>query len=49
MVERESAPRYEVCVLRGEDVLLQDRVHSLHTARTMAESWRRRRPIVTNS
>ncbi len=40
MVEREEAPRFEVCVLRGEDVLRQDRLYSRATARMMAETWR---------
>jgi hypothetical protein len=40
MVEREEAPRFEVCVLRGEDVLRQDRLYSRATARVMAETWR---------
>jgi hypothetical protein len=40
MVEREDAPRYEVCVLRGEDVIDQDRLYSRETARQKAEMWR---------
>jgi len=40
MVEREDAPRFEVCVLKGEDVLRQDRLYSRATARVLAETWR---------
>ena len=40
MIERDVAPRFEICVRRGEDVLRHDRLHSRATARMMAESWR---------
>jgi hypothetical protein len=40
MVEREDEPRYEVCVLRGEQVLHQDRLPFRASAHMRSQTWR---------
>lgn len=40
LIERETAPRYEICILRGEEVLRQDRLYANASARMLAETWR---------
>ncbi|MBI3403151.1 MAG: hypothetical protein HY048_17195 [Acidobacteria bacterium] len=40
LIERETAPRFEVCVVRGEEVLRQDRLYANASARMLAETWR---------
>ena len=40
LVEREAAPRYEICVVRGEDVLRQNRLYARGSAQMLAETWR---------
>jgi hypothetical protein len=40
IIEREDAPRFEVCVLHGEDVLRQDRLYAHASALMLSETWR---------
>jgi hypothetical protein len=40
MVEREDEPRYEVCVMRGEEVLHQDRLPYRASAHMKSQIWR---------
>jgi hypothetical protein len=40
LVERESAPRFEICVVRGEKVLRQGRLYARGSAQMLAETWR---------
>lgn len=40
LIERERAPRFEICVVRGEEVLRQDRLYANASARMLAETWR---------
>ena|SRR5579872_5910037 len=40
MIEREEAPRFEICLLRGDDVLRQDRLYARASAQMLAETWR---------
>ena len=40
MIERDEAPRFEICVLRGEDILRQDRLYARASAQMLAETWR---------
>jgi len=40
LIEREHAPRYEVCVVRGENVIRQDRLYARASAQMLAETWR---------
>ena len=40
LIEREDAPRYEICVVRGEDVIRQDRLYARASAQMLAETWR---------
>src|SRR5689334_4172032 len=40
LVDRIDAPRFEVCVLRGDDVLRQNRLYARGTAQMLAETWR---------
>jgi hypothetical protein len=40
LVERENAPRYEICVVRGEDVIRQNRLYARGSAQMLAETWR---------
>ena len=40
LVEREEAPRYEICVVRGDDVLRQNRLYARGSAQMLAETWR---------
>ena len=39
LVEREDAPRFEICVIRGEDVLRQNRLYARGSAHMLAETW----------
>jgi hypothetical protein len=39
LVEREEAPRFEICVVRGEDVIRQDRLYARGSARMLADTW----------
>jgi hypothetical protein len=40
IVEREEEPRFEVCVLRGEQVLHQDRLPFRAAAHLRSQTWR---------
>ena len=40
LVEREDAPRFEICVVRGEDVIRQNRLFARGSAQMLAETWR---------
>ena len=40
LVQREDAPRFEICVLRGEQVLRQNRLYARGSAQMLAETWR---------
>jgi hypothetical protein len=40
LVEREEAPRFEICVIRGEDVIRQNRLYARGSAQMLAETWR---------
>ncbi len=40
LVERADAPRFEICVVRGEDVLRQNRLYARGSAHMLAETWR---------
>lgn len=48
LVEREDAPRYEICVVRGEDVLRQNRLYARGSAQMLAETWRSNLSPATN-
>lgn len=39
LIERDDAPRFEVRVMRGEDVLRQDRLYARASAEMLAETW----------
>lgn len=40
LVDRGDAPRYEVCVVRGDHVLRENRLFARGTAQMLAETWR---------
>ena len=40
LVERADAPRFEICVLRGEEILRQNRLYARGSAQMLAETWR---------
>jgi hypothetical protein len=40
LVERDDAPRFEICVVRGEAVLRQNRLYARGSAQMLAETWR---------
>jgi hypothetical protein len=40
LVEREAAPRFEICVVRGEEVIFQSRLYARGSAQMLAETWR---------
>ena len=40
LTERADAPCYDVCVLRGEEILRQDRLFARGSAQMLAETWR---------
>ena len=40
MIERDEAPRFEICLLKGDDVLRQDRLYARASAQMLAETWR---------
>ncbi|HXI28347.1 MAG TPA: hypothetical protein VNG89_07990 [Vicinamibacterales bacterium] len=40
LVERVDAPRFDVCVMRGEEVLRQNRLYARGSAQMLAETWR---------
>jgi hypothetical protein len=40
LVERDDAPRFEICVVRGEEVLRQNRLYARGSAHMLAETWR---------
>ena len=40
LVEREDAPRFEICVLRGDEVLRQNHLYARGSAQMLAETWR---------
>jgi hypothetical protein len=39
LIERDDAPRFEICVIRGDDVLKQDRLYAKASAEMLAETW----------
>jgi hypothetical protein len=49
LVEHEDAPRYEIRVVRGEDVLRQNRLYARGSAQMLAETWRSNLSSVTVS
>ena len=40
LIERADAPRFEICVVRGEEVLRQNRLFARGSAQMLAETWR---------
>ena len=40
LVDRGDAPRFEVCVVRGDHVLRENRLFARGTAQMLAETWR---------
>ena len=48
LVERHDAPRFEVCVVRGEQVLRQNRLYARGSAQMLAETWRNNLSRVAN-
>jgi hypothetical protein len=40
LVEREDAPRFEICVFRGDEVLRQNHLYARGSAQMLAETWR---------
>jgi len=39
LIERDEAPRFEICVMRGDDVLKQDRLYAKASAEMLAATW----------
>ena len=39
LIEREEAPRFEVRIVRGDDVVRQDRLYAKASAEMLAETW----------
>jgi|GEM_PF-6441921 len=40
LVERDEAPRFEICVVRDEYVVRQNRLYARGSALMLAETWR---------
>ena len=40
LVERKDAPRFEITVVRGDEVLRQGRLYARGSAQMLAETWR---------
>ena len=40
LAEREDPPRFEICVVRGEAVIRQNRLYARGSAQMLAETWR---------
>jgi hypothetical protein len=40
LVELDQAPRFEICVVSGEEVLRQNRLYARGSAQMLAETWR---------
>jgi hypothetical protein len=40
LVEREEAPRFEICLMRGEDILREHRLYARAAAEMVADTWR---------
>jgi hypothetical protein len=40
LVERDDAPRFEICVVRDDEVLRQNRLYARGSAQMLAETWR---------
>jgi hypothetical protein len=40
LVERDEAPRFEICVVRDEAVVRQNRLYARGSALMLAETWR---------
>jgi hypothetical protein len=40
LFERAEAPCFEVCLVRGQDVLRQNRLYARGSAQMLAETWR---------
>jgi hypothetical protein len=40
LIEHDEAPRFEICVVRGEDVIRQNRLYARGSAQMLAETWR---------
>jgi hypothetical protein len=40
LVERDDAPRFEICVFRGDEVLRQNHLYARGSAQMLAETWR---------
>jgi hypothetical protein len=47
LVERDEAPRFEICVVRDDEVLRQNRLYARGSAQMLAETWRRNLSRVT--
>ena len=39
LVEHEDDPRFEISVVRGDDVIRQNRVYARGSARMLADTW----------
>jgi len=48
LVERDDAPRFEICVVRGEEVVRQNRLYARGSALMLAETWRSNLSRVSN-
>jgi hypothetical protein len=48
LVERDDAPRFEICVVRDEEVLRQNRLYARGSAQMLAETWRSNLSRVSN-
>jgi hypothetical protein len=40
LVERQEAPRYEICLMRGQDVVREHRLYARAAAEMVADTWR---------
>jgi hypothetical protein len=40
LVERTEAPRFEICVVRNDEVLRQNLLYARGSAQMLAETWR---------
>lgn len=48
LVERDDAPRFEICVVRGDEVVRQNRLYARGSALMLAETWRSNLSRVSN-
>jgi hypothetical protein len=40
LVERAEAPRFEICLMRGDDVVREHRLYARAAAEMVADTWR---------